>query len=154
MNARFLKVTLITGLLVLAASLPAMARGQGGGPGGGFGGPGGCYGAMAQLSPEKQAAFQKLVQEHVEKIAPIRAQLQVKKAELHAVTIDPKADQAKIASLAKEIGDIKGRMVEEGATFRTKVNKEIGLMAFGPGCGGPGRGPGGGGRGPCGGGNW
>ncbi len=154
MNARIFKVTLITGLLVLAASLPAMARGHGGGPGGGFG-PGGCYGAMAQLPQEKQAAYQKLAQEHVAKIAPIRAKLQVKQAELNAVTIDPKADQARIASLAKEIGDIKGQMVEEGATFRAQLNKEIGPMAFGPGCGGPGggRGPGGGGRGPCGG-NW
>jgi hypothetical protein len=99
---------------------------------------------MDQLSPEQQAAYQKLVQEHVAKIAPIRAALQVKKAELGAVTIDPKADQAKIAGLAKEIGTLKGQMAEEGATFRVKLIKEFGPLAMG-GCGGPGMG---GGRGP------
>ncbi|MEF3697422.1 periplasmic heavy metal sensor [Desulfolutivibrio sp.] len=145
MNARIFKMALMTALLVLAASLPALARGPGGpgGPGG-YGGPGGCPGAMSQLPPEQQAAYQKLVQEHVAKIAPIRAALQVKKAELNVVTLDPKADQAKIAGLAKEIGAIKGQMAEEGATFRVKMIKEFGTMAMG-GCGGPGMG---GGRGP------
>jgi Spy/CpxP family protein refolding chaperone len=150
MNARFLKMTLMTGLLVLAAALPAMARGHGGPVG--YGGPGGCAGAMAQLSPEQQASYQKLVQEHVAKIAPIRAALQVKKAELNAVTIDPKADQSKIAGLAKEIGNLKGQMAEEGATFRAKLTKEFGPLAMG-GCGGGMGGMGGPGRGmgPCGG---
>ncbi len=148
MNARIFKMALMTALLVLAASLPAMARGHGGGPGG-YGGPGGCPGAMAQLTPEQQAAYQKLVQEHVAKIAPIRAALEVKKAELGALTLDPKADQAKIAGLAKEIGTIKGQMAEEGATFRVKLIKEFGSLAMG-GCGGPGMGGGRGmGRGPC-----
>ncbi|NDY56017.1 periplasmic heavy metal sensor [Desulfovibrio sulfodismutans] len=142
MNARIFKMALMTALLVLAASLPAMARGHGG-PGG-PGGPGGCPGVMDQLTPEQQAAYQKLVQEHVAKIAPIRAALQVKKAELNVATLDPKADQAKIAGLAKEIGTIKGQMAEEGATFRVKLIKEFGPLAMG-GCGGPGMG---GGRGP------
>jgi|GEM_PF-1459283 len=141
MNARFFKMTLLTGLLVLAAALPALARGHGGGPGG-PGGPGGCPGMMDQLTPEQQAAFQKSVQEHIAKVAPLQAALQVKKAELNAVTIDPKADQAKIAGLAKEIGTLKGQLAEEGATFKVKLVKEFGPMAMG-GCGGPGRGMGG-----------
>lgn len=146
MNARIFKMGLLTALLVLAASLPAMARGHGGGPGG-YGGPGGCPGAMTQLSPEQQAAYQKLVQEHVAKIAPVRAALQVKKAELNAVTIDPKADQSKIAGLAKEIGTLKGQLAEEGATFRAKLVKEFGPLGMG-GCGGPGGMGRGMGRGP------
>ena len=145
MNARIFKMGLLTALLVLAASLPAMARGHGG-PGG-YGGPGGCPGGCTQLSPEQQAAYQKLVQEHVAKIAPVRAALQVKKAELNAVTIDPKADQSKIAGLAKEIGTLKGQLAEEGATFRAKLVKEFGPLGMG-GCGGPGGMGRGMGRGP------
>ena len=144
--------------LALTASL-AMAR-PGNSPGGyntncpGYGGA-----AIAQLSPEKQAAFQKLHDAFAAKTAQLRADLGVKRAELNALVVAQNPDQAKIDALTKEIGDMQGKLLAERAAFRIQVNKEVGPIGWG-GMGYGGMGYGGmggfhhrgGGYGPCGGG--
>ncbi|EFL51734.1 putative zinc resistance-associated protein precursor [Solidesulfovibrio fructosivorans JJ]] len=141
--------------LALSASL-AMARpgGPAGVRGGGYG-PADCpgYGGgfMTQLTPEKQAAFQKLHDDYAAKTAQLRADLGVKRAELNALAVAQNPDQAKIDALTKEIGDMQGKLLAARTTFRIQVNKEIGPMGWG------GRGMGGfhhrgAGYGPCGGG--
>lgn len=145
--------------LALTASL-ALAR-PGVGPGNGPAGincPGYGYN-MSQLSPEKQAAFQKLHDDFAAKTEQLRANLGVKRAELYALAVSSNPDQAKIDALTKEIGDMQGQLLAARVQFRTQVNKEIGpnVMGWG-GMGRGGMGWGGhgyhhrGGFGPCGGG--
>jgi zinc resistance-associated protein len=131
--------------MMLTASL-AMAR-QGGpaGPGGpgGAGGPGygPCGGAYAQLSPEKQAALQKLQEAFFTKTVQLRADIGVKRAELNAVSVAATPDTAKIQALSKELGDLVGKLTAERVLFRAQVAKEIGpaglaaCPGFGPGFG-------------------
>jgi zinc resistance-associated protein len=135
--------------LALTASL-ALAR-PGGGPGNGPG-AGGCPG-MVQLTPEKQAAFQKLHDAFAAKTAQLRATLGVKMAELNALAVAPTPDQAKIEALAKEIGELKGKLLVERTQFRIQVDKEVGPGVMGGWGGHRGgmRGGMGGGMGGCGG---
>lgn len=136
--------------LALTSSL-ALAR-PGGGPGAGAGyGPGDCPGAMARLTPEQQATFQKLHDAYAAKTAQLRADLGVKRAELNALAITQNPDQAKITDLTKQIGDIEGKLLAERTQFRIQVSKDVGanvmggygyhhrgMMGGGAGCGGPG----------------
>jgi len=132
--------------LALTTSL-AMAR-PGGGPGAG-GCPGYGNGPMAQLSPEKQAAFQKLHDAFAAKTAQLRADLGVKRAELNALAVAPTPDQAKIEALSKEIGGMIGKLMAERTEFRIQVTKEIGPGVMGGMGGGMGGYHRGGGAGPC-----
>ncbi len=153
MNAKTLKIGLVAALALMISATAAFAwRGNGGGCGGYGGGPG--YGMMgygggpgaAQIAPEKQAAYQKLYQEFFDKTAQVRADLTAKQAELNALSYAPNADQAKVASLAKEVGQLHATLITEQSAFRAKAAKEIGNFAAAPGyC------PGYGGRGGYGG---
>jgi zinc resistance-associated protein len=139
--------------LALTSSL-AMAR-PGGGPGmmgggpGAGGGQGYGQGAMAQLSPEKQAAFQKLHDAYATKTAQLRATLGVKMAELNAATVAPTPDQSKIDALTKDIGEIEGKLLNERTQLRIQVTKEVGPGAMGGWGGHRGGGHRGAGYGPC-----
>ncbi|MGD9607938.1 MAG: periplasmic heavy metal sensor [Desulfovibrionaceae bacterium] len=123
--------------VMLTASL-ALAR-PGGGPAGGPGGPGhgpcGGGAGFAQLSPEKQAAYQKLAEAYYNKTAQTRAAVGVKRAELNAVAVAQNPDTAKIESLSKEIGDLTGKLIAERTQFRIQVAKEIGVFPMGGGRG-------------------
>jgi zinc resistance-associated protein len=120
--------------MMLTASL-ALAR-----PGGqGGDGVGPCGGAgVSQLSPEKQAAFQKLQEAFFAKTVQLRADLGVKRAELNALSVATNPDTAKIQALSKEIGDLVGKLTAERTQFRIQVSKEIGPagLAGCPGFGG------------------
>lgn len=139
--------------MLLTASL-AMARpgGPAGNGGPGYGpGNGPCGAAYAQLSPEKQAALQKLQEAHYAKTAQLRADLGVKRAELNALSVTGNPDTAKVQALSKDLGDLIGKLTAERTLFRAQVAKEIGPAGlancgFG-GNGGYGHGHMGGGRG-------
>lgn len=129
-------------ILALTSSL-ALARG---GMGGGMGGQGGCPGmggGWGQLSPEKQAAFQKLHDAFAAKTAQLRADLGVKMAELNALSVAAAPDQAKIDAVTKQIGDLQAKLLSERTQFRIQVSKEVGAGVAGGGCPGMGGGMGG-----------
>jgi len=131
---KILSLTAVAAMVLTASLALAGPGGQGKGPGAGFGGP-----CAAQLSPEKQAAFQKLHTDFYTKTVQMRADLQVKRAELNAVAVSPNPDQGKIDTLSKEIGDLNGKLLAERTRFRIQVAKEIGPEAaacFGGGMGG------------------
>jgi zinc resistance-associated protein len=116
----------LTALAVLAmTSSLALAR-PGGGPGAGQGGCSNMGGGMSQLTPEKQATFQKLRDAFVAKTAQLRAELGVKMAELNALSVPQNPDQAKIDALSKQIGDLQGKLLSERTQFRIQVTKDVG----------------------------
>ncbi|BAH78012.1 periplasmic heavy metal sensor [Solidesulfovibrio magneticus] len=124
-------------ILALTSSL-ALARG---GMGGGQGGQGSCPGmggGWGQLSPEKQAAFQKLHDAFAAKTAQLRADLGVKMAELNALSVAATPDQAKIDAVTKQIGDLQAKLLSERTQFRIQVSKEVGAGVAGGGCPGMG----------------
>ena len=122
--------------LALTSSLALARPGNGPGANAGAGyGPGDCpgygAGAMARLTPEQQATFQKLHDAYATKTAQLRADLGVKRAELNALAITQNPDQAKIADLTKQIGDIEGKLLAERTQFRIQVSKEVGPNVMG-----------------------
>lgn len=121
---KVLSLTAVAAMVLTASLALAGPGGQGKGPGAGFGGP-----CATQLSPEKQAAFQKLHTEFYNKTVQMRADLQVKLAELNAVAVAPNPDQGKIDTLSKEIGELRGKLLAERTRFRVQVAKEIGPEA-------------------------
>lgn len=123
-------------ILALTSSL-ALARGGMGGQGGQGGCPG-MDGGWGQLSPEKQAAFQKLHDAFAAKTAQLRADLGVKLAELNALSVGTSPDQAKIDAVTKQIGDLQAKLLSERTQFRIQVAKEIGPGVAGGGCPGMG----------------
>ncbi len=145
MNAKTLKIGLVAALAIVISATTAFAwRGGGwGGCGGYGGGPGygmmgygmmGGYGpGAAQIAPEKQEAYQKLYQEYFDKTAQVRADLSAKQAELNALSYAPNADQAKVAELAKAVGELHAKLITEQSAFRTKAAKEIGNVTAAPG---------------------
>lgn len=124
--------------LALTSSL-ALAR-HGDGMGGGQGGGMGNCGGMTQLTPEKQAAFQKIHDAYAAKTAQMRADLGVKMAELNALSVGQTPDQAKIDAVTKQIGELQAKLLSERTQFRIQVSKEIGTGVAGGGCGGMGGG--------------
>ncbi len=150
MNAKTLKIGLVAALaLTLSATAAFAGRGGYGGCGGygGYGANGQGYGRgagqAAQLTPEKQEIYRKLVAEYAEKVDKLRADLVAKQTELDVLNNSASPDQAKIAALAKEMGDLHGQLINERSAFKAKVAKEVGVAAgnggFG-GCPGYGRG--------------
>jgi zinc resistance-associated protein len=126
-------------ILALTSSL-AMARG---GMGGGQGGCPGSGGGWGQLSPEKQATFQKIHDAFAAKTAQLRADLGVKMAELNALSVGTTPDQAKIEAVTKQIGELQAKLLAERTQFRIQVSKEVGPGVGGGGCPGMGGGMGG-----------
>lgn len=130
-------------ILALTSSLALARGGQGMGGQGGQGGCPGMGGGWGQLSPEKQAAFQKLHDAFAAKTAQLRADLGVKMAELNALSVAATPDQAKIDAVTKQIGDLQAKLLSERTQFRIQVSKEVGAGVAGGGCPGMGGGMGG-----------
>ena len=103
-------------------------------------------GQAATLTPEKQEIYQKLVQDYAAKVDKIRADLVARQSELDVLNDSANPDQAKIAALAKDVGELHAALITEQSAFRAKVAKDVGLTAGGYGCpgygGGYGRGAG------------
>ncbi len=146
---------------VLALSAVSFA-----GPGYGYGrGPGrGWY--FDNLTPEKQAAVEKIFDKHHQKLVDLREQYWAKSTELEALAASGKAERSDIQGLVADMGKMRAQLRQERDAMFAELSKETGVklnpgMGFGhmgPGYGhmgrgmGPGAGPYGGGFGPCGGG--
>ncbi|MCM0756649.1 periplasmic heavy metal sensor [Desulfovibrio aminophilus] len=122
---------------LLALSAVAFAGpGQGRGPGGGMGS------LYAGLTPEKQAAVDKIFEKHHKKIFELREQYWAKDTELDALTASGKAEKADIESLVGEMSKIRQQLEQERQALAADLSKETGVK-FGPGGGfGPGMGMG------------
>lgn len=141
-TTRHLAFLALAALFVVTSSGIAEARGygnRGGGP---------WYGASA-MTQEQQTKAQQIMSAQYEKMAPVKQQMIVKQAELQAQMISPAPDKAKIESLAKEIGALKGKMLAARSDAVTLLKNEGvpigGGFSMGPGRGrgmGPGRGMG------------
>ena len=131
----------VTALVFGSASL-ALARGHHGGMMGGYAGNNGayCYNIGYQnLTPEKQAAVNKLIQEHVAEVTPLKTQLQAKHLELRALSGNPNVQPEQISKLAAEVADLSSKLRASGLAFRDKLAAETGIDAL-PYGGGFGRG--------------
>lgn len=131
--------------LVAVLGMAGMANAQMGGHGIAGGAHMGMTGVgMAGLPPEQQAAVQKIYSDNYAATAQFRQQLLVKQSELNAQIYGGAADEKKIQTLTKEIGDINSKLYEAQVNLRKQLARE-GVPASGMGmnCGMMGGGMGG-----------
>lgn len=128
MNATTIRMTTLAlaAILVLGLAGLAQARGHGdwdGGP---------RY--NAPLSQEQEDKAQQIFSSHYEKTEAIRQALITKRAELQAQMVSNSPDKAKIESLSREIGELRGKMLAARTELRTQLDKQ-GLPMGGYGMG-------------------
>ena len=137
MNMRKIMAGLAVTTLILGSASLALARGHHGGHYGGMmngyaGNCGACYytGGYQNLTPEKQAAVDKLIQEHAAATNPLLEQLQAKRLELDALSGNPNARPESISKLAGEVAKLSSQLRNSGIEFRDKVAQEMGVGAM------------------------
>lgn len=87
------------------------------------------------LSPEKQAAFEAKVKEHMDRVEPLRDKLDAKMLELTALSRNPNTTPATLSQLAGEVSDLRVQLRKEGRTFAESMEKEFGISCPGMGMG-------------------
>lgn len=118
-------------VLVMAAPLAAQARPFGHSYGSGYG-PGDGYGmhrgGWSQAVPqEKQQAFYQAMEQHHEKMRPIREQIWAKNATLDALSNNPKVDPKDITALVNEIATLRNQAYAESKAFAAKMRSDYGM---------------------------
>ncbi len=119
------RTALIGMMLTLALALAASTA---------FAGPwGGRFygmGPMVQnLTPEQSSELLKLQQAHQEKVFPIQQQLFTKKMELRTLMFSQNPDQAKVASLQKEVFELIDQIQQESSNLRMQMLNVIAPQA-------------------------
>jgi len=78
----------------------------------------------APLSPEQMETVQKMSKAFFDQTLPLRQALIVKKAELKAQMLSPNPDAAKVETLYREIGDLRGKMAVARLNLREELEKQ------------------------------
>ena len=120
---------LVIGMTAMAFAGPAQGRGNNRG-----------YGyhqnMWSQLTPEKQQAVEVIVNKYDAKFDELRTQLWAKHATLQALVNGGNADEKKIAGLTADIAKLRNQLRDTRDNMRAELEKETGLVAYGPGFGG------------------
>jgi len=111
----------VLGFAGLASAQGHMMGGQGMGMMGGN---------MMGLTPEKQAAAQKIYADHNAATVQLKQQLFAKQSELNAQLYGGATDDKKVQALTKEIGDLNAKLFEAQVTLKRQLTKE-GIPAMG-----------------------
>lgn len=93
-------------------------------------GPGMMGGNMYGMTPEKQAAAQKMYADFYAMTATMRQQLNAKQYELNVQLNSPGPDEKKVQALSKEVADLSVKLYEAQAAFQNQLTKE-GIPAMG-----------------------
>lgn len=110
-----------TVLALVSMSAFAMAAGKG------------ARNLQPTLTPEKQAAVEKIVDKHHVKLVELREQIWAKQTELQALSRSGKAERSDIQSLVNEISKLRTATNAERDAMRAEIEKETGIKAFGRG---------------------
>ncbi|QGY40092.1 periplasmic heavy metal sensor [Pseudodesulfovibrio cashew] len=134
MTKKNITITSLAAVLVLAMSAFAFA-----GPGygrGGCGGPGyGQGAAYTQLTPEKQAAVDKIYEKYDGKFDELRTEMWTKRATLQAMINGGNADEGKIGKLTTDLTNLRDKMWDLRKSMSDELVKETGIEGFGYGYG-------------------
>ena len=128
MTKKNITITALAAVLILAMAAWATA-----GPGygrGNCGGPGyGANSAYSQLTPEKQAAVDKIYEKYTPKFTELRDQMWTKHSTLQAMINGGQADEKKIGKLTAEITTLRTQMRDMGQAMSDELVKETGITA-------------------------
>lgn len=128
MKTRAFVAALAFSALVLGSGVSAFAYHGYGHP---YGGPNG----MASLPSDKQDAYDAMMKDHYDRVAPLRDKLESKRIELEALSRNPNAKPETISALANEVAQLRSQIRAERISLSDKMEKEVGMRA-GRGMGG------------------
>lgn len=77
-----------------------------------------------QLSQEQMAQARKIFNDNYASMEATRKALTAKRAELDAQLASPTPDKAKIESLSREIGELRGKILSSRVEVRTQLEKQ------------------------------
>ena len=83
------------------------------------------------LSPEKQSAYEAMMKEHFDRVAPIQDKLNAKSLELNALSRNVNARPETISRLAGEVADLQARLRAERRALGDRMEKELGIRGYG-----------------------
>lgn len=84
-------------------------------------------GMVSAIPAEKQQAFASLLQQHRDKMQPLREQIWAKKTTLNALSGNPKVEPKEITTLVNEISTLRTQAYAERKAFAERVKKDIGV---------------------------
>jgi zinc resistance-associated protein len=84
-------------------------------------------GQIAQLTPEKQEAYKKIMDAFRTKMTPLREAMWQKRLELKALSPNPNTQPDEIRALVKEMGALHSQIRTEHEDLKNRLEKEIGL---------------------------
>lgn len=79
------------------------------------------------LTPEKQAQFDAIMKEYVQKTAPLRDKLQAKYLELRTLGNSANPDSQAVSKISEEIVALRGQLRQERQAMADKVAKDVGI---------------------------
>lgn len=123
MTKKNVTITALAAVLILSMAAWAVA-----GPGYGRGGCGGNS-MYEQLTPEKQAAVDKIVEKYSGQLSELRNQMWTKHATLQAMVNGGEADEKKIGKLTAELTDLRDKMYDTRKSMSDELVKETGITA-------------------------
>lgn len=130
MTKKNITITALAAVLVLAMAAWSVA-----GPGygrGGCGGPGyGANSVYSQLSPEKQAAVDKIYEKYNGQFTELRNEMWTKHSTLQAMVNGGDADEKKIGKLTAEITELRDKIWNVRQQMSDELVKETGITAGG-----------------------
>jgi len=127
MSKKNITITALAAVLVMSMAAFAVA-GQGYGRGGC---PGYGSGAYNQLTPEKQAAVDKIFESYRPKFTELRNEMWTKHATLQAMVNGGEADEKKIGKLTSELTELRDTMWNMREKMAVELEKETGIKGFG-----------------------
>lgn len=77
-----------------------------------------------QLNSSQKIAAQKIIDENINNTAPIRQSLSNKYADLNLLLCMETPDREKVEKLSREIGELRGNLLEERIKAREKMRKQ------------------------------
>jgi Spy/CpxP family protein refolding chaperone len=121
------RITFITALIIMFASVP-LVMAQPRGMKGGKGPDGGRHAAALanlNLTAEQSEKIRAMRETHQKDTIPIQTKMFTKRAELRLLWMQTNPDSAKIKSKQKEILDLKGQLQEKQTDFRLEFLKTL-----------------------------
>lgn len=82
-----------------------------------------------QMTPEQQTALQQILKEHSDVAGQIEEAINAKRGELLALIDSPNPDRARIASLSRELGDLRGQLLTARVDMKAKL-AQAGIPAY------------------------
>ncbi|QJB55425.1 Spy/CpxP family protein refolding chaperone [Pseudodesulfovibrio sp. zrk46] len=129
MTKKNITITALAAVLVMAmAAFSFAGPGYGKGYGRGCGGNGYGNSLYSQLTPEKQAAVDKIYEKYFGQFQELRTEMWTKHSTLQAMINGGNADEKAIGKLTADISKLRDKMVDTRQNMAAELEKETGVV--------------------------